>query len=415
MAPISRDSWDNHVIVTRDGSIDATWDGKVKTLVWNPSTLVWEAMTQPGTSSGGSGSNAAASATGSAVPASASFTGFSSAGSLVGVSSANPMPVVQTGPPGLPTGAATDSAVTTMSAKLPATLGQKAMASSMAVTLASDQSAVPVSGTFWQTTQPVSGTFFQSTQPVSIASMPSTPVTGTFWQSTQPVSIASMPSTAVTNANLDVALSTRLKPADTLTGVTTVGAVTAITNALPIGANKIGTVDIATAAATAKGTQGANAVPTQDLHNAGRNNTHYFMALPIVTTATDALMSLTGYKSGAAVVATTTPAVVTSGKTYRITRVVITYVAIATAGTAKFTLRANTGGVVAIGSPAVTNWVLGAASATAGVSQSMVVEIPEALEFAAATGIGVSMVGLGATQTAAAVGYGLISIEGYEY
>jgi hypothetical protein len=32
------------------------------------------------------------------------------------------------------------------------------MASSMAVTIASDQSAVPVSGTFWQATQPVSGT-----------------------------------------------------------------------------------------------------------------------------------------------------------------------------------------------------------------------------------------------------------------
>lgn len=47
----------------------------------------------------------------------------------------------------------------------------------------------------------------------------------------------------VSIANLDVALSTRLKAADTLTGVTTVGtvtAVTAITNALPAGANAIG-------------------------------------------------------------------------------------------------------------------------------------------------------------------------------
>ncbi len=48
--------------------------------------------------------------------------------------------------------------------------------------------ALPVSGTFWQSTQPVSGTFWQATQPVSIASMPSTPVTGTFWQATQPIS-----------------------------------------------------------------------------------------------------------------------------------------------------------------------------------------------------------------------------------
>lgn len=38
------------------------------------------------------------------------------------------------------------------------TLGQKAMSSSLPVAIASDQSAVPVSGTFWQATQPVSGT-----------------------------------------------------------------------------------------------------------------------------------------------------------------------------------------------------------------------------------------------------------------
>lgn len=77
-------------------------------------------------------------------------------------------------------------------------LGQKVMADSHPVVIASNQPAVPVSiasmpstpvtGTFWQATQPVSGTFFQVTQPVSIATMPSTPVTGTFWQTTQPVS-----------------------------------------------------------------------------------------------------------------------------------------------------------------------------------------------------------------------------------
>jgi hypothetical protein len=58
----------------------------------------------------------------------------------------------------LPSGAATETTLAAASAKLPATLGQKVMASSMAVTIASDQSAVPVSGTFWQATQPVSGT-----------------------------------------------------------------------------------------------------------------------------------------------------------------------------------------------------------------------------------------------------------------
>lgn len=55
--------------------------------------------------------------------------------------------------------------------------GQATMANSAPVTLASNQ----------------------STLPVSIATMPSTPVTGTFYQATQPVSMATMPSTPVAN------------------------------------------------------------------------------------------------------------------------------------------------------------------------------------------------------------------------
>ncbi len=44
----------------------------------------------------------------------------------------------------LPTGAATETTLSAASAKLPATLGQKAMAASLAVAIASDQSAIPV-------------------------------------------------------------------------------------------------------------------------------------------------------------------------------------------------------------------------------------------------------------------------------
>lgn len=81
--------------------------------------------------------------------------------------------------------------------------------------------------------------------PVSLASVPSHAVTnaGTF-----AVQVTSAPTTAVTNAgltNLDVALSTRTKPADqqhTIIDSGTVTAVTAITNALPAGANVIGHV-----------------------------------------------------------------------------------------------------------------------------------------------------------------------------
>jgi uncharacterized integral membrane protein len=103
-------------------------------------------------------------------------------------------------------------------------LGQAVMASSLPVVIASNQTAVPVSGTFWQATQPVSGTItanigtlngiatevtlaalnakfgalgqaaMAASAPVVIASNQSAiPVTGTFWQATQPVSIATAP------------------------------------------------------------------------------------------------------------------------------------------------------------------------------------------------------------------------------
>jgi len=78
----------------------------------------------------------------------------------------------------LPTGAATETTIAAISAKFGA-LGQTTMAGSTPVTIASNQSALAVTGTFWQATQPVSGT-------VSISG--SVAVTGTFWQATQPVS-----------------------------------------------------------------------------------------------------------------------------------------------------------------------------------------------------------------------------------
>jgi hypothetical protein len=60
----------------------------------------------------------------------------------------------------LPTGASTESTLAATSAKLPATLGQKAMAASMAVVLASDQTSIPVAATqsgTWNVTN-ISGT-----------------------------------------------------------------------------------------------------------------------------------------------------------------------------------------------------------------------------------------------------------------
>jgi hypothetical protein len=120
----------------------------------------------------------------------------------------------------LPTGAATETTLSALNTKIPAQ-GQALMAASTPVVIASDQSVVPVSGTFWQATQPVSaaslplptGAATENTlaalntkipalgqaamaasTPVVIASNQSAiPVSGTFWQATQPVSLASLP------------------------------------------------------------------------------------------------------------------------------------------------------------------------------------------------------------------------------
>ena len=168
-----------------------------------------------------------------------------------------------------------------------------------------------------------------------------------------------------------------------------------------------------------KGTQGTAGFTVQSLSDAGRNQTNYFMAVQILSTATDALQSLTGYKSSAAVAATTTPAVVTAGKIYRIHTVVLDYTTIVTTpGSVRFTLRAQVAGVALIGSPAVCTFEIGepsGAAPVAGKKNTLLLTFDGGLEFPAGVGIGVSMVGLSATGTAAVVGYGRISLLGSEY
>lgn len=251
------------------------------------------------------------------------------------------------------------------------------------------------------------------------------PLTNTELRATAvPVSAASLPLPAGASTETTLAaLNTKVTAVNT-------GAVT-VSTALPTGANTIGAISntsfIATQATPAnlqatvtnitltKGTQGATGVTTQDLKDAGRNQTNYFMAAQIISTAAEALQSLAGYKAGAAVAATVTPAVVTTGKIYRISSIVITYVAVATAGSIQVNLRANTAGLVAIGSPLVASWLVGGPAAVAGTTQTLDVEITDGMEFAAGTGLGLTVLGVGATGVAAIVGYAKISMTGYEY
>lgn len=251
------------------------------------------------------------------------------------------------------------------------------------------------------TALPVSGTFWQVTQPVSIASMPTTPVTGTFWQATQPISgsisISNFPASQVVTG----AFFQATQPISGTVGVNNFPATQTVTGTVT--ANDV-------FPALTKGTTGVSA---QLLSEAGRNNVSLFTVLPIVTTASEALLSLTGFKANALVAATTTPTVVTAGKTFRIKEVCATYVAVATAGSSRLSLRHKVGGVVAVTDPVLWQAIIGGPAAVAGVSQTQC--FYSDIEIAGGNGIGVSQLGLSATQVAAAVGYGAITISGFEY
>ena len=164
-----------------------------------------------------------------------------------------------------------------------------------------------------------------------------------------------------------------------------------------------------------KGIQAVNALATQDLKDAGRNQVHYYTLIPVLTTAVDTLQILTGTKGNATILATATPAVVTAGKILRITRVATTYIATAASGYGVVRLRYNTAGVVAITSPISATITVGAPTpATANSVGSEEAALTEGVEFAAGTGIGISVQGFAAV-TATAVGYVLVSVTGYEY
>ena len=256
----------------------------------------------------------------------------------------------------------------------------------------------------------VTGTFYQATQPVSMAA--NTPdVTD---RSGRLLGTIANTSFAATNAGTFAVQAASTLAAETTKVIGTVNVAAAQTIAVTqaTAANLNATV---TPQAITKGTQGTTGITVQALNDAGRNTVTYYTLIPVLTSATDTLQSLTGTKSGATVTATTTPAVVTTGKTFRVTRFSATYIATATSGYAIARLRFNTAGVAAITSPIAVTLAVGAGTpATANSADTEDASITEGMEFAAATGIGISVQGFSAA-TATAVGYMFVSVSGYEY
>lgn len=287
--------------------------------------------------------------------------------------------------------------------------------------------AVPVSGAFFQATQPVSGTFFPATQPISAAALPlptgagteatlalikaktdnidvalstravtgltdtqlratALPVSGPFFQATQPVSAATLPlpagaSTEATLAlikaktdNLDVALSTRSKPADQQHVL--VDAAVAVT-----GTFFQATQPVSVPALT-KGVQGANGLTTQDLKDSGRVNVCWTLSRTAAASIAEALLTLTESRDGAAVT-TFSSKIITSGKRFRITSLTVSAEAGGTTpaiSRCTLRLRVNTAGAVLITSP--LQWVTTLSTpASAKSVVNFFQDFPDGMEF----------------------------------
>lgn len=151
----------------------------------------------------------------------------------------------------------------------------------------------------------------------------------------------------VQSSNFDVALSTRLKAADTLTGVTTLGSITSNVNVQSSAGLKVQPVDSSSADLTsANGTQTSRALGVQQLHDAGRtHNRFYWMQSTVGTSGTETLMSMQS-SIGTAAIAKGTSRTITSGKKYRINSVTfgIRGSGAASAASSVLSLRLNTAG-----------------------------------------------------------------------
>lgn len=206
--------------------------------------------------------------------------------------------------------------------------GQKTMALSVPVVLASDQSALPV--------------------------------TGAFYQATQPVSIA---------ATINV--STGLVQAATDTQMRA--------SALPV-----------LQAALTKGTQGGQGVTVQDLKDAGRSRVAIVFQA-VAPAVADTLLSLVKMNAGVAAAGATSIGV-TSGKILRITAITLSLKSgAAAAAFATLTLRTNPTGATLISSPSEVRLDVGTTGATIGAADKVEIIFPDGLEFSGTQTIGISL------------------------
>lgn len=235
-------------------------------------------------------------------------------------------------------------------------------------------------------------------------------VTGTFFQASQPVSIAATVLTdpsdraarllgIMTNVNLDVLLSTRLKPADTLAAISLISDIRQA-----VAANLQMT---ATPIAIVKGTQGGTGFTTQDLKDAGRVMVS-ISATQVTGVTAEALISLTPYRDLVAGTAATT-FTVTAGKRLRIQSMTVTWRnTTAAAGGVTVRLRFLAGAVL-VTSPVYASLNASTGLATIGSGTSSFEDFPDGLELSGTMQLGITQIAVGAVS-----GFD-INLIGYEY
>lgn len=250
-------------------------------------------------------------------------------------------------------------------------------------------------------------------------------------------SLLALDSTVAKDASLttlNTSVNTLLKPASTLAAVTTVGAVTAITNALPTGANVIGGVTqsgtwtvqpgntanttawLVAGATLTKATQGATGFSVQDLKDAGRSARNILLDSFAVAAITETLNTMS-YSTDNGTLTTGTSYTVTTAKRLRIQAVSVGLHTIAgntTAVTVIVRIRVNNAGAATVTSPVQMVIPLAGIAAANQNADTVVIAIPDGWEFVAGAGIGVTTTCVGFVATTAAPKVD-ISIIGYEY
>lgn len=201
--------------------------------------------------------------------------------------------------------------------------------------------------------------------------------------------------------------------------IATVGAVTAITNALPAGTNRLGSVRIVDSAdadqTTAKGTQASRGLGVQQLKDSGRTRLSYYaVAAAAGATTVETAITLTR-STGTSATSTGTSHTPTSGKIFRIEAIVFATRGhnTATAQATTFNLRVNTAGAVTTSSTPIILAVRCATPATANSYDRYIVPIPDGIEI---TGDGTLQWGVtaAATYTTNAPTWD-VTIFGFEY